>query len=196
MLLFDPAKLGRVSVEPNLQDPGAAAALPATLEEFLAGIDRRAFRFAEIALRSREDALDAVQDAMMKMLGYRDRTPAEWTPLFWSILRNRITDMQRRGLFRLRWMLPGSSNDDGDPIDWAYDGPDPSRRNDSREAWARISTVLGRLPARQREAFTLRVLEELDVADTALAMGCSEGSVKTHLSRAREAMQKQLEEFR
>ncbi|MBK6416112.1 MAG: RNA polymerase sigma factor [Thermomonas sp.] len=196
MLLFDPAKLGRVSVEPNLQDPGAAEALPATLEEFLAGIDRRAFRFAEIALRSREDALDAVQDAMMKMLGYRDRTPAEWTPLFWSILRNRITDMQRRGLFRLRWMLPGSSNDDGDPIDWADDGPDPSRRNDSREAWARISTVLGRLPARQREAFTLRVLEELDVADTARAMGCSEGSVKTHLSRAREAMQKQLEEFR
>ena len=196
MLLFDPAKLGRVSVEPNLQDPSAAEALPATLEEFLAGIDRRAFRFAEIALRSREDALDAVQDAMMKMLGYRDRTPAEWTPLFWSILRNRITDMQRRGLFRLRWMLPGSSNDDGDPIDWADDGPDPSRRNDSREAWARISTVLGRLPARQREAFTLRVLEELDVADTARAMGCSEGSVKTHLSRAREAMQKQLEEFR
>ena len=196
MLLFDPAKLGRVSVEHNLQDPGAAEALPATLEEFLAGIDRRAFRFAEIALRSREDALDAVQDAMMKMLGYRDRTPAEWTPLFWSILRNRITDMQRRGLFRLRWMLPGSSNDDGDPIDWADDGPDPSRRNDSREAWARISTVLGRLPARQREAFTLRVLEELDVADTARAMGCSEGSVKTHLSRAREAMQKQLEEFR
>ena len=196
MLLFDPAKLGRVSVEPNLQDPGAAEALPATLEEFLAGIDRRAFRFAEIALRSREDALDAVQDAMMKMLGYRDRTPAEWTPLFWSILRNRIVDMQRRGLFRLRWMLPGSSNDDGDPIDWADDGPDPSRRNDSREAWARISTVLGRLPARQREAFTLRVLEELDVADTARAMGCSEGSVKTHLSRAREAMQKQLEEFR
>ena len=196
MLLFDPAKLGRVSVEPNLQDPGAAEALPVTLEEFLAGIDRRAFRFAEIALRSREDALDAVQDAMMKMLGYRDRTPAEWTPLFWSILRNRITDMQRRGLFRLRWMLPGSSNDDGDPIDWADDGPDPSRRNDSREAWARISTVLGRLPARQREAFTLRVLEELDVADTARAMGCSEGSVKTHLSRAREAMQKQLEEFR
>ena len=66
--------------------------------------------------------LDAVQDAMMKMLGYRDRTPAEWTPLFWSILRNRITDMQRRGLFRLRWMLPGSSNAAGDPI-----GPDGRR---------------------------------------------------------------------
>jgi RNA polymerase sigma factor (sigma-70 family) len=156
----------------------------------------RAFRFAEIALRNRDDALDAVQDAMIKMLGYRDHAPSEWTPLFWSILRNRIVDLQRRGLFRLRWLVPGSSNDDGEPLDWADDSPDPSRNNDSREAWTRISAALGNLPARQREAFTLRVLEELDVADTARVMGCSEGSVKTHLSRAREAMQKQLEEFR
>ncbi len=169
--------------------------LPANLDAFLAGIDARAFRFAEIALRQREDALDAVQDAMMKMLAYRDRPPAEWTPLFWSILRNRIVDMQRRNLFRLRWLqAPGA--DDGPP-DWADDGgPDPSRSNDSREAWQRISAALARLPARQREAFSLRVLEELDVADTARAMGCSEGSVKTHLSRARAALQKQLEEFR
>ena len=81
-------------------------------------------------------------------------------------------------------------------MDWADDSPDPSRTNDSREAWSRISEALRTLPARQREAFTLRVLEELDVADTARAMGCSEGSVKTHLSRAREALQRQLEEFR
>ncbi len=195
MLLFDPAKLGRVSAEAHQDDPATQPAMPATLEAFLAGIDARAFRFAEIALRNRDDALDAVQDAMMKMLGYRDRAASEWTPLFWSILRNRIIDLQRRGLFRLRWLVPGS-NDDGEPIDWADDSPDPSRNNDSREAWTRISAALGNLPARQREAFTLRVLEELDVADTARVMGCSEGSVKTHLSRARDAMQKQLEEFR
>ena len=169
---------------------------PATLELFLAEVGTRAFRFAEAGLRSRDDALDAVQDAMIKMLGYRDHPPTEWSPLFWSILRNRIVDLQRRGLFRLRWLIPGSSNDDGEPLDWADDSPDPSRNNDSREAWTRISAALRKLPARQREAFTLRVLEELDVADTARAMGCSEGSVKTHLSRAREAMQKQLEEFR
>lgn len=195
MLLFDPAKLGRVSAEAHQDDPATQPAMPATLEAFLAGIDARAFRFAEIALRNRDDALDAVQDAMMKMLGYRDRAASEWTPLFWSILRNRIIDLQRRGLFRLRWLVPGS-NDDGEPIDWADDSPDPARNNDSREAWTRISAALGNLPARQREAFTLRVLEELDVADTARVMGCSEGSVKTHLSRARDAMQKQLEEFR
>lgn len=192
MLLFDPAKLGRVSAEAD----HAPASEPATLEAFLRGIEARAFRFAELALRNRDDALDAVQDAMMKMLGYRDHAPSEWTPLFWSILRNRIVDMQRRGMFRLRWLVPGSSNDEGEPLDWADEAPDPSRSNDSREAWARISAALRALPARQREAFTLRVLEELDVADTARVMGCSEGSVKTHLSRAREALQKQLEAFR
>ena len=199
-MTFDAAKLGPVTETEPLQTAATAsdapAALPATLEAFLAGIDARAFRFAELGLRHREDALDAVQDSMMKMLGYRDRPASEWSPLFWSILRNRIVDIQRRGLFRLRWLLPGSTDKDGEPVDWADDSPDPSRTNDSREAWSRISEALRTLPARQREAFTLRVLEELDVADTARAMGCSEGSVKTHLSRAREALQRQLEEFR
>ncbi len=174
---------------------GRHAAAP-TLEDFLRGVEARAFRFAELGLRHREDALDAVQDAMLKMLGYRARPAEEWSPLFWSILRNRITDFQRRGLFRLRWLLPGSTDKDGEAIDWADDAPDPARNHDGREAWERIGAALRKLPARQREAFTLRVLEELDVADTARAMGCSEGSVKTHLSRAREALQKQLEDFR
>lgn len=195
MLLVDAAKLGGVSSEPRHDFPPEPAA-PATLEAFLAGIDGRAFRFAEVALRHRDDALDVVQDAMMKMLGYRGRPATEWSPLFWSILRNRIIDAQRRNLFRLRWLRPGSSNDGGEPLDWADGSPDPSRANDSFEAWTRISAALARLPARQREAFTLRVLEQLDVAETARAMGCGEGSVKTHLSRARDALQKQLEDFR
>ena len=198
-MTFDAAKLGPVTETEPLQTAATAsdapAALPATLEAFLAGIDARAFRFAELGLRHREDALDAVQDAMMKMLVYRDRPAEEWTPLFWSILRNRIVDIQRRGLFRLRWLLPGSSDRDGEPIDWADDAPDPSRSHDSREAWARISGALAALPARQREAFTLRVLEEFDVARTAEIMGCSEGSVKTHLSRARHALQHSLKDW-
>ncbi|MFT4179961.1 MAG: RNA polymerase sigma factor [Thermomonas sp.] len=193
-MLLDAAKLAQVS-DADHHEATPSQATPASLEAFLAGIDARAFRFAELGLRHREDALDAVQDAMMKMLAYRDHPPSEWNPLFWSILRNRMTDMQRRGLFRMRWLLPGTDRD-GEQIDWADDGPDPSRSHDSREAWTRIATALRGLPARQREAFTLRVLEELDVADTARVMGCSEGSVKTHLSRAREALQTQLEEFR
>ncbi len=159
------------------------------------GVEVRAFRFAELGLRHREDALDAVQDTMLKMLTYREHPATEWNPLFWSILRNKMTDMQRRSMFRLRWLLPGQDRN-GEPVDWADESPDPSRRHDSREAWQEIRAALRALPARQREAFTLRVLEELDVADTARVMGCSEGSVKTHLSRAREALQKQLEAFR
>jgi len=167
---------------------------PASLEQFLADIGTRAFRFAEVGLRNRDDSLDAVQDAMMKMLAYRDRPAEEWTPLFWSILRSRIVDTQRRRVFRLRWMLPQAAEDEG--IDWADTGPDPSRSHDNRKAYARLAEALQALPARQREAFSLRVLENLDVATTAKVMGCSEGSVKTHLFRARETLQHQLEDFR
>lgn len=175
--------------------PGPEPDRPATLEAFLAGLGTRAFRFAELGLRHRDDALDAVQDAMMKMLGYRDRPAQEWTPLFWSILRSRIVDIQRRRTFRLRWLSPNAREDDT-PLDWADDGPDPSRAHDGREAYLRLADALRALPRRQREAFSLRVLEELDVATTARAMGCSEGAVKTHLSRAREALQRQLEDWR
>jgi len=181
----------------------AASVEWASLEHFLAGLGTRAFRFAELGLRQRDDALDAVQDAMMKMLGYRDRPTAEWTPLFWSILRRRIVDIQRRRAFRLRWLKPAfdrsSANgyeDDGATIDWADDRPGPSRTHDGREAYARLADALQTLPRRQREAFSLRILEELDGATTARAMGCSEGAVKTHLSRARDALQRQLEAWR
>lgn len=187
----------QASLPPTAGSSAGGRYAPApTLEGFLRDIDARAFRFAELGLRHREDALDAVQDAMLKMLAYRDRPAAEWSPLFWSILRNRMVDMQRRGLLRLRWLLPGSTDRDGEALDWADDAPGPARSHDGREAWERIGAALRKLPVRQREAFTLRVLEELDVADTARAMGCSEGSVKTHLSRARAALQKQLEDFR
>ena len=172
----------------------ACAGEAATLEGFLAGIAARAYRFAESGLRDREDARDAVQDAMTKMLAYRDRPAAEWTPLFWSVLRSRIVDARRRGLLRLRWLSPQDHGDGS--TDWADPVGDPSRRQEGQQAWGRILDALRGLPRRQREAFTLRVFEELDVATTARVMGCSEGAVKTHLSRAREALQQQLEDFR
>jgi len=179
----------------EFQSPGPPRTA-ATLEAFLADIGTRAFRFAEAGLRSRDDALDAVQDAMMKMLVYRERPPNEWTPLFWSILRRRIVDLQRRHGFRLRWLMPAGERNEDSLVDWTDPSVGPSQSHDQREAYARMVNALRNLPARQREAFTLRVLEELDVAETAAAMGCSEGSVKTHLSRAREALQKQLEDLR
>ncbi len=180
-------------MSPSADPPVAASAfaVEASLDRFLSGIATRAYRFAEGGLRHREDARDAVQDAMTRMLAYRDRPAAEWTPLFWSILRSRIVDTQRRGVLRLRWLSP---QPEAETIDWADPGSDPSRQQEERQAWARIVEGLRRLPRRQREAFSLRVFEELDVATTARAMGCSEGAVKTHLSRAREALQRYLED--
>ncbi len=177
--------------------PQAAPPVPdPTLDAFLDGIAARAFRFAEAGLRHRDDAMDVVQDAMIRMLGYRERPAAEWTPLFWTILRSRIIDGQRRQRFRLTWLTESADDDGREDIAWADAGPDPSRANDGREAYATFAVALRALPARQREAFTLRILEELDGATTARVMGCSEGSVKTHLSRARDALQKRLEDFR
>jgi RNA polymerase sigma-70 factor (ECF subfamily) len=191
-----------LAVPPAAATPTAAGDF--SLDAFLAGIATRAFRFAEPGLRHREDALDAVQDAMMKMLQYRSRPAEEWTPLFWSILRSRIVDMQRRSLFRLRWLAPSGAarGGDDDDVDWldtriADDStPEPSRAHDGREAYSALAEALRSLPRRQREAFTLRILEECDVATTAQIMGCGEGAVKTHLSRAREALQRKLEDFR
>ncbi|MGH8031181.1 MAG: RNA polymerase sigma factor [Luteimonas sp.] len=191
--------LADVTADANRTDSETVAvaspsAVPATLDGFLTAIGTRAFRFAELGLRHREDALDAVQDAMMKMLAYQQRPANEWTPLFWSILRSRIIDTQRRRRFRFGWLSSAGASEDS-TLDWADQSPDPSRTHDGREAYAKLTDALGTLPARQREVFTLRVLEELDVATTATVMRCSEGSVKTHLSRARAALQRHLKDF-
>ena len=199
-------KLARVSSDDITTRVPSAVHSPVAAEGFSLGmfledVSARAFRFAELGLRHREDALDAVQDAMIRMMGYRERPAAEWTPLFWSILRSRIVDMQRRSLFRMRWLTGASSKTvDDDTIDWIEQAPDeapgPARLHENREAYQSVATALRALPARQREAFTLRVLEDCDVATTARIMGCSEGSVKTHLSRARDTLQRHLEDFR
>ncbi|MFP7723502.1 RNA polymerase sigma factor [Lysobacter sp. A3-1-A15] len=176
---------------------GDGVAIPGTLEAFLAGIQTRAFRFAEIGLRQRDDALDAVQDAMVKMLAYADRPATEWTPLFWSILRSRIVDIQRRRSLRLRWLAPSTDDERDNPVEWADpSAAGPGRTHDGQEAYRELADALRQLPRRQREAFTLRILEELDVATTSRVMGCSEGAVKTHLFRAREALQRHLEPWR
>ena len=175
--------------------------LPATIELFLAQVQRRAFRAAEFSLGNADDALDAVQDAMLRLhQHYRQQPAAEWAPLFWGILRRRITDLQRRRKVRsivVGWLgTPGI--EDADAPVWEPADPlaDPAREVASRAAYADLGRALRALPRRQREAFMLRVLEGLDVGDTARAMGCSEGSVKTHLSRAMEALRRQLEDWK
>ena len=175
---------------------------PATLDAFLAQVERRAFRVAELNLRQREDAMDAVQDAMLRLVRhYRDKPAGEWAPLFWGILRRRIVDLQRRRKVRsivVGW-LGGGRDDEGDELpSWepADHGPGPLDRVQDAQAWSDLSAALRELPQRQREAFMLRMLEGLDVAETAQAMGCSEGSVKTHLSRAMQRLREQLEDWR
>lgn len=169
-----------------------ADAPPASLDQFLAGVGPRAFRFAEAGLRHREDALDAVQDSLIRMLDYRDKPAAEWPPLFWSILRRRVIDLQRRRRFRLPFWRDNVDSD-GEPVDWADDGPGPAEIHAEREQYDALVQALRALPPRQREAFTLRVLQDLDGATTARAMGCSEGAVKTHLARARDALRTLME---
>jgi RNA polymerase sigma factor (sigma-70 family) len=176
-------------------------AVPASMDAFLAQVERRAFRMAELNLGHREDALDAVQDAMLRLVKhYSDKPPQEWTPLFWGILRRRIVDLQRRRKVRsimVGWL--GGKDDEGDDLPaWepADTGPGPLERLTDSQSYADMAAAVKLLPQRQREAFMLRVLEGLDVAETAQAMGCSEGSVKTHLSRALQRLRDQLEEWR
>jgi RNA polymerase sigma-70 factor (ECF subfamily) len=179
------------------QHTASAAAPHRSLESFLAAVELRAFRYAEVALRQREDALDVVQEAMERMLDYSARPAAEWTPLFWSILRRRVIDVQRRRRFRLRFWVDDRQQDDNAPPDWAdLNGISPEADLSLQQGYARLQQALRGLPDRQREAFTLRVLQELDGATTATVMGCSEGAVKTHLSRARHSLSLQLEDLR
>ncbi len=172
-----------------------------TLGQFLAGVEVKAFRIAQAALRHEEDALDAVQDAMLQLArSYAARPAEEWKPLFYRILENRIRDIQRRRSVRARVMawLPfrADAEDDPDPIAEAASAePLPLQRLEIDETMAALEKALAGLPRRQQQAFLLRTLEGLDVAQTARAMGCSEGSVKTHYFRALQSLRGQLGEL-
>ena len=169
------------------------------LNRFLAEVERRALRIAEIALRDRDEALDLVQEAMIKLVrNYSDRAEDEWPPLFYRILQNGIRDWHRRQKVRNRvmvWFGKGAAADDD--YDVTEQAPDPVGRTpeaqvQANEALRRLEDAVHELPARQREAFMLRTFEGLDVASTATAMGCSEGSVKTHYSRAVHTLREKL----
>ena len=171
------------------------------LEQFLSSVEKRAFKIAQLGLRNDDDALDAVQDAMMKLVqSYASRGSDEWRPLFYRILANRIRDMQRRRTVRGRIMawLPGRDSDDDEEFDPIAQAPSqdagPAKRLELDEAIGVLETAVAELPPRQQQAFLLRNFEGLDVNETASAMGCSEGSVKTHYFRALESLRAKLGE--
>ncbi|MFN0040674.1 MAG: RNA polymerase sigma factor [Burkholderiales bacterium] len=167
------------------------------LANFLQEVERRAFKQAAFAVRDRHTALDVVQDAMLKLAdNYADRPSAELPLLFQRILQNTIRDFFRRQKVRSFWTTlfssfrPRDADEDYDPLEhYESEGPGgkgdgPADRLERAEIAGLIEKGLEKLPARQRQAFLLRYWEELDVSETATAMGCSEGSVKTHCSRA------------
>ncbi len=174
----------------------------AELNQFLAQVERRAFRMALYAVAETEDALDIVQEAMLVFVrNYRKRPAAEWQVLFQRTLQSRITDSHRRAAVRNRfrtWFGLGSrEDDDSDPIEELpdVDGQSPIELLEQKGLGKAIGEAVAALPLRQQQAFLLRSWEGLDVAETASAMGCSEGSVKTHYFRAVHTLRELLKEY-
>jgi RNA polymerase sigma-70 factor (ECF subfamily) len=175
------------------------------LSEFLKSVEKRAFKRSVYHVRNEESALDIVQDSMMKLAEhYGDKPPAELPMLFQRILSNCTLDWFRRN--KTRSALFSNMSDFESPgedgefdlletlnLENDSDQTESAEKTTSRaQILHEIELEIQQLPARQREAFLMRYWEELDVAETAAAMGCSEGSVKTHCSRAVQALSKSL----
>jgi RNA polymerase sigma-70 factor, ECF subfamily len=172
------------------------------LEQFLASVERRAYRTAEIATGNADDALDILQDAMYKLVEkYSGRPAEEWGPLFQTVLQNRIMDYYRRNTVRNKYIswFSGIKDEDGlDPIQTAVDvnARSPEQQLEQDASMEVLDEAIRELPARQRQAFMLRALEGLDVAETAKAMKCSAGSVKTHYFRALSNLREKLSDYK
>jgi len=163
-------------------------------------VERRAYKYALYAVRDEQTALDIVQDAMLKLAEkYGDKPADELPMLFHRILQNTIRDHYRRDKVRSMWttlvsaLSPHDADDDHDPLESIAkqdDGhpADPHQALEQTQVFAQLEAAIADLPARQREAFLLRYWEDMDIAETAATMGCSEGSVKTHCSRATNAL--------
>ncbi len=160
-------------------------------------MEARAFHQAWLATRDRDEALDLVQEAMLRLASrYGRRDPSQWPPLFQRILQNLIRDWARRRRVRLAWQRLWGVGLDEDDEDHRPDGRDhrPEDALRDRRAMDALDQALAELPLRQRQAVLLRLWEGLDVAETARAMGCSQGSVKTHYARGLQALRRRLED--
>lgn len=171
------------------------------LSGFLEAVEKRAFKQALFAVRNEETALDIVQDAMLKLSErYGDRPAEELPPLFQRILQNTIKDCYRRQKVRSIWTIllstlsGGDGEEETDPLETLIIEEESSANTTPHgmllqtQVIAIIEQEIEKLPLRQRQAFLMRYWEDMDTAETAIAMGCSEGSVKTHCSRATQAL--------
>jgi RNA polymerase sigma-70 factor (ECF subfamily) len=205
-----PALLKCGDIIPRARTGRAAAVEPALatdkeLSDFLKSVEKRAFKRTAYTVRDDDAALDIVQDSMIRLAEkYADRPPAELPLLFQRILSNATMDWFRRQKVRHAVVKNFSdfesagSEGDFDILETlqALGGSLASESASDTVSRAQILLAIeeevAKLPGRQREAFLLRYWEELDVAETAAAMGCSEGSVKTHCSRAVHALSTSL----
>lgn len=174
------------------------------LSDFLAEVEKRAFKLALFAVRDNDVALDIVQDAMCKLAEkYGGKPSCEFPMLFHRILQNTIKDYYRRQKVRSRWtvlfssLVSNDAEEDYDPLEVLETenqttSTNPFHALQESQLVEIVEKELKKLPPRQREAFLLRYWEELDVAEAAVAMGCSEGSVKTHCSRATHTLAEAL----
>jgi RNA polymerase sigma-70 factor (ECF subfamily) len=174
------------SISRELSTAESVAPAYRTMEEFLKAIEKRAFAIAKISTSRHEDALDIVQETMFKMVEkYGSKPVPEWRPLFYRILNNKITDHYRRQAVRNNiFIWKSSDNDQSDDCFQSDIASSVERRSEAKG--------VQKLARRQREAFLLRSWECLSTRETAYAMGCTEGSVKTHYSRALEKLREQL----
>ncbi|MEW6594827.1 MAG: RNA polymerase sigma factor [Thermodesulfobacteriota bacterium] len=172
------------------------------MERFLAAVEKQAYQMAVIAMGNADGALDLVQDAMLGLVRqYASRPETEWRPLFFRILQSRIRDWHRRERVRRRWRgwleqwRSGEAEEEADPFHEvpAAETCNPARQVEGGAALAALVAELKKLPLRQQQTFLLRAWQGLSVEETAVAMGCTAGSVKTHYSRAVHALRQQLE---
>ncbi len=166
------------------------------MDSFLRSVERQAYRIALVNTGQCDDALDIVQDAMLKFVEKYSRKPQEeWKPLFFRILYNQITTAHRKRILKNKWFSWFfSKENEENPIE-AH--PDPHARRPEHtvqvsDACSALEDVLADLSLRQQQAILLRGWQELSVTETAVVMKCSEGSVKTHYFRAREILRDRL----
>lgn len=184
----------------SLTQPQQDCSLDAqALDRFLAEVEKRALTMARIATSDHADALDLVQDAMLQLASkYAKKPEDQWRPLFFRILHNRINDWHRRNSVRSRWtgFLHRFDDEQEDPLEQQPDREalQPDMQLDLSDMTGELLRALGKLPMRQKQAVLLRCWEGFDVKETAKAMGCSTGSVKTHTSRALAALRDILED--
>ena len=171
------------------------------LDRFLAQHERKAFRMAQLAVGNAEDAHDIVQDAMISLVSkYAHLSQQEWAPVFHRIMQRQITSWYRRQQLQQRW-FPwfNSSNNQNDEDTTLQNIQDPTGRSPdellgNEQAMQKLEQAITLLPLRQKQAFLFRCLQGLNTKETAHAMSCSTGSVKTHYHRALTSLREQLGE--